>query len=52
MGAALGDRFGRKRMFMIGLAVFTGASAMAALAPVDRLAECRTRPCRASAERS
>jgi EmrB/QacA subfamily drug resistance transporter len=32
-GAALGDRFGRKRMFMIGLAVFTGASAMAALAP-------------------
>jgi len=33
MGAALGDRFGRKRMFMVGLAVFTGASAMAALAP-------------------
>jgi EmrB/QacA subfamily drug resistance transporter len=33
MGAALGDRFGRKRMFMIGLTVFTGASAMAALAP-------------------
>jgi len=33
MGAALGDRFGRKRMFMIGLAIFTGASAMAALAP-------------------
>jgi EmrB/QacA subfamily drug resistance transporter len=33
MGAALGDRFGRKRMFIIGLAIFTGASAMAALAP-------------------
>jgi EmrB/QacA subfamily drug resistance transporter len=32
-GAALGDRFGRKRMFLIGLAVFTGASAAAALAP-------------------
>src|SRR5881397_1237441 len=32
-GAALGDRFGRKRMFMIGLAIFTGASAMDALAP-------------------
>jgi EmrB/QacA subfamily drug resistance transporter len=32
-GAALGDRFGRKRMFMIGLTIFTGASAMAALAP-------------------
>ena len=32
-GAALGDRFGRKRMFLIGMAVFTGASALAALAP-------------------
>ena len=32
-GAALGDRFGRRRMFVIGLAIFTGASAMAALAP-------------------
>jgi EmrB/QacA subfamily drug resistance transporter len=32
-GAALGDRFGRRRMFVIGLAVFTGASAFAALAP-------------------
>jgi EmrB/QacA subfamily drug resistance transporter len=32
-GAALGDRFGRKRMFMIGLTIFTGASALAAVAP-------------------
>ncbi|HEY4896670.1 MAG TPA: DHA2 family efflux MFS transporter permease subunit, partial [Solirubrobacteraceae bacterium] len=32
-GAALGDRFGRKRMFLFGMAVFTGASAAAALAP-------------------
>jgi EmrB/QacA subfamily drug resistance transporter len=32
-GAALGDRFGRRRMFAIGLAVFTLASAAAALAP-------------------
>jgi EmrB/QacA subfamily drug resistance transporter len=32
-GAALGDRFGRKRMFIAGLALFTVASAAAALAP-------------------
>jgi EmrB/QacA subfamily drug resistance transporter len=30
-GAALGDRFGRKRMFIIGLIIFTAASAGAAL---------------------
>ena len=33
MGAALGDRFGRRRMFVIGLGIFTAASVAAALAP-------------------
>src|SRR5436305_12996861 len=32
-GAALGDRFGRKRVFIGGVALFTAASAAAAMAP-------------------
>jgi EmrB/QacA subfamily drug resistance transporter len=32
-GAALGDRFGRRRMFVIGVGIFTVSSALAALAP-------------------
>ena len=32
-GAALGDRFGRRRMFILGVALFASASAAAALAP-------------------
>src|SRR5213083_246064 len=32
-GAALGDRFGRRRILVVGLSVFTGASAAAAVAP-------------------
>ncbi|MFL5963624.1 MAG: DHA2 family efflux MFS transporter permease subunit [Gaiellaceae bacterium] len=32
-GAALGDRFGRRRVFSIGIGIFTVASAAAALAP-------------------
>jgi EmrB/QacA subfamily drug resistance transporter len=30
-GAALGDRFGRRRLFVVGMLLFTGASAAAAL---------------------
>ncbi|MDQ3630541.1 MAG: MFS transporter [Actinomycetota bacterium] len=38
LGAALGDRFGRKRMFAVGMALFTASSALAALAPsIDAL---------------
>jgi EmrB/QacA subfamily drug resistance transporter len=36
-GAALGDRFGRKRMFLAGMFVFITASAAAALAPTTDL---------------
>src|SRR2546426_8650233 len=32
-GAALGDRYGRRRLFAAGLGIFTLASAAAALAP-------------------
>src|SRR3954466_399255 len=41
-GAALGDRFGRRRLFAIGLGIFTVASAAAALAPsIDLLVAAR-----------
>ncbi|MCT9084440.1 MFS transporter [Streptomyces fulvoviolaceus] len=41
-GAALGDRFGRRRLFLTGLTIFTGASAAAAMAPgIDSLIAAR-----------
>ncbi|WP_327354110.1 MFS transporter [Streptomyces sp. NBC_01304] len=41
-GAALGDRFGRRKLFLTGLTIFTGASAAAALAPgIDELIAAR-----------
>src|SRR5581483_6098634 len=41
-GAALGDRYGRRRMFMAGIALFTVSSAAAALAPsIDLLIAAR-----------
>src|ERR1700761_1670852 len=35
LGGKLGDRFGRKRIFLVGLAIFTLASAACALATSD-----------------
>ncbi|MFC7764266.1 MFS transporter [Catellatospora bangladeshensis] len=51
VGAALGDRFGRRLLLGLGLVIFTGASALAAAAPNLGTLAARAR-CRASAPRS
>jgi len=43
-GAALGDRFGRRRLFLVGITVFTGASAAAAMAPASSPSSRPARP--------
>jgi MFS family permease len=48
---SLADRFGRRRLFTIGLAVFTAASAACAARPTSSSSTSRA-PCRASAPRS
>ena len=50
-GAALGDRFDRRRMFAIGVGLFTAASAASALAPTLD-AECGTGTLRVPGRRS
>ena len=42
-GAALGDRFGRRNLYALGLGLFTAASAGCALAPERRVADRRAR---------
>ena len=51
-GAALGDRFGRKRLFMIGVALFTGGVGCGRSLAVRRLADRRSRAPGRSAARS
>ena len=51
-GAALGDRFGRRLMFSIGLGIFTAGLRGCRARAVDRARSTSRAPCRASARRS
>ena len=51
-GAALGDRFGRKRVFLIGMGIFIGGSAAGRAVAVDGQSSSSPAPSRASAARS
>src|SRR5205809_3078044 len=42
-GAALGDRFGRRKLFTIGLGIFTFASAATALRSEEQTSELQSR---------
>ena len=50
LGGSLGDRFGRRRVFVIGVVWFAVASMLCAVAPTSRCSS-RPGPCRASAAR-
>ena len=42
VGGSLGDHYGRKRIYMYGIVIFTGASILCGAAPSDRCAYLRT----------
>ena len=52
LGARAGDLLGRRRMFVVGIALFTAASLAGGAGAVRRLAARRPRACRAPARRS
>ena len=51
-GGRLGDIFGRRRVFLVGVVVFALSSAAIGFAPTRGLARRRAAPSRASAPRS